>query len=303
MNRKPSLDDIQALTLIAGYGSFRRAADELGLSPSTLSHQMRTLEQELGVRLLHRTTRSVSPTQAGERLIARMQPVLQDFNTALEAIDDERGRPSGELRINASEIAARVLLESIVPSFLARYPEVSLDLVTEGRLIDIVEAGFDAGVRLAESVPQDMIAIPFGGDTRFISVASPGYVAQHGSPKTPEELQNHACIRQRMPSGKRYRWEFERRGQEKVIDVPGVLTLDHPGLMADAAARGLGVAYLAEHVVRDRLERGELITLLDDWCPPIPGLCLYYSGHRHVPAGLRAFIDELKITLTGHPAQ
>ncbi|MCP1344321.1 LysR family transcriptional regulator, partial [Halomonas sp. FL8] len=153
MNRKPSLDDIRALTLIAGYGSFRRAADELGLSPSTLSHQMRTLEQELGVRLLHRTTRSVSPTQAGERLIARMQPVLHDFNTALEAIDDERGRPSGELRINASEIAARVLLESVVPSFLARYPEVSLDLVTEGRLIDIVEAGFDAGVRLAESVP------------------------------------------------------------------------------------------------------------------------------------------------------
>jgi len=294
MNRKPSLDDIRALTLIAGYGSFRRAADELGLSPSTLSHQMRTLEQELGVRLLHRTTRSVSPTQAGERLITRMQPVLHDFSTALEAIDDARGRPSGELRINASEIAARVLLENVVPDFLARYPEVSLDLVTEGRLIDIVEAGFDAGVRLAESVPQDMIAIPFGGDTRFICVASPGYVAQHGPPKTPEDLQSHACIRQRMPSGKRYRWEFERRGQEKVIDVPGTLTLDHPGLMADAAARGLGIAYLAEHVARDRLERGELITLLDDWCPTIPGLCLYYSGHRHVPAGLRAFIDELK---------
>lgn len=294
MNRRPSFNDIRALTLIAGYSSFRRAADELGLSPSTLSHQMRTLERELGIRLLHRTTRSVSPTQAGERLIARMQPVLRDFDSALEAIDEELGRPSGELRINASEIAGRTLLERIVPAFLERYPEMTLDLVTDGALVDIIEMGFDAGVRLAESVPQDMIAVPLNGDTRFVSVASPNYVATHGPPQTPDDLQQHACIRQRMPSGKRYRWEFARRGQEVVVDVPGSLTLDHPGLMADAAARGLGVAYLPEEVVRERLECGELMLVLDDWCPSIAGLCLYYSGHRHVPAGLRAFIDQVK---------
>lgn len=294
MNRRPSFNDIRALTLIGGYSSFRRAADELGLSPSTLSHQMRTLERELDIRLLHRTTRSVSPTQAGARLIARMQPVLRDFVTALEAIDEERGRPSGELRINVSEIAGRVLLESVVPTFLERYPEMTLDLVTNGELVDIVETGFDAGVRLAESVPQDMIAVPLGGDTRFVSVASPSYVARHGQPETPEDLHLHACIRQRMPSGKRYRWEFARRGQEMVVDVPGSLTLDHPGLMAEAAARGLGIAYLPEYVVREWLKRGELALVLDDWCPSISGLCLYYSGHRHVPAGLRAFIDEVK---------
>lgn len=294
MNHRPSLDDVKALTLIAGYRSFRRAADALGLSPSTLSHQMRALERELGMRLLHRTTRSVSPTQVGERLIARMQPVLREFDMALEALDDERGSPGGELRINASEIAARVLFQQVVPAFLERYPVMNLDLVTEGKLVDIVEAGFDAGVRLAESVPQDMIAVPFGGDARFVPVASPAYVSQHGSPATPEDLQRHVCIRQRLPSGKRYRWEFERRGQGMTMEVPGTLTLDHPGLMAEAAVRGLGIAYLSEHVVRDQLGQGELVTLLDDWCPPIPGLCLYYSGHRHVPAGLRAFIEVIR---------
>lgn len=293
MNRKPTLNDLQALAAIAVHRSFRRAADELGLSPSTLSHQMRTLESGLGVRLLHRTTRSVSPTQAGERLIARVQPLLREFDAALESLDDERGGPGGELRINASEVAARVLLNSVVPRFLARYPAMSLDLVTEGRLVDIVEAGFDAGVRLRESVPRDMIAIPLDGEARFLAVAAPDYLERHGAPKHPDDLRDHACIRLRMPSGKRYRWEFERRGEEMIIDVPGVLTLDHPELMADAAVRGLGIAYLAEHVVRDRLERGELVSVLDDWCPPIPGLCLYYSGHRHVPAGLRAFIQML----------
>lgn len=255
---------------------------------------MRALEKTMGVRLLHRTTRSVSPTQAGQRLIDRMQPVLEEFDMALESVNDERGRPSGALRINASEIAARVLLTSVVPDFLTRYPEMTLDIVTEGRLIDIVEAGFDAGIRLAEAVPQDMIAVPFGGETRFIAVASPHYIDRHDAPETPDALHHHACIRQRMPSGKRYRWEFERYGQQTTVDVPGVLTLDHQGLMAEAAASDLGIAYLFEHVVRGRLARGELVTVLDDWCPLIPGLCLYYSGRRHVPSGLQAFIDMLK---------
>ena len=181
-----------------------------------------------------------------------------------------------------------------MPAFLARYPRMSLDLVTEGRLVDIVAEGFDAGVRLGEAVPQDMVAVGFGGDARFVVVAAPAYLRNHPAPRTPDDLKAHACIRVRLPSGKPYRWEFEKHGQTLAVDVPGVLTLDHLDLMAQAAAAGLGIAYVPEQAVRSQLECGTLVTVLDDWCPWIPGLCLYYPGHRHVPPGLRAFIDVLR---------
>ncbi len=255
---------------------------------------MRTLEQRLGVRLLHRTTRSVSPTEAGRRLLAQLQPALRDLDLALAAVDDFRDGPSGTLRINASEISARLLLGSVVPEFLARHPGMSLDLVTDGRLVDIVAEGFDAGIRLGEAVPQDMIAVRLGGETRFLAVASPNYLADRKPPVAPDDLMQHRCIRLRLPSGKPYRWEFERHGQEIALDVPGPLTLDHPGLMAECAARGLGIAYLSEATARPYLDRGALVGVLDDWCPRIPGLFLYYPGHRLVPPGLRAFIDVLK---------
>jgi DNA-binding transcriptional LysR family regulator len=181
-----------------------------------------------------------------------------------------------------------------VPTFLSRYPDVALDLVSDGRLIDIVADGFDAGIRLRESVPQDMIAIAFGGPARFITVASPDYIATRGEPLTPQDLSRHDCIRLRMPSGKLYRWEFERRGEEMVVDVSGPLTLDDTELMAKAAAAGLGIAYVPQHVAEDHISQGRLKAVLSDWCPEIDGLCLYHPGHRHVPAGLRAFIDILK---------
>ena len=279
---------------IVAHRNFRKAAEELGLSPSTLSHVMRTLETNIGVRLLHRTTRSVSPTEAGARLAERLRPALRDLDLALEEIDAFRGRPSGTLRINSSEIAARLLLRSVVPTFLARNPEMALDLVTEGRLVDIVAEGFDAGIRLGEAVPQDMIAVPFGGETRFLAVAAPAYLAARAPLATPDDLKHHLCIRQRLPSGKLYRWEFEKNGQELAVDVPGALTLDHPELMAEAAERGLGVAYLSDRIASPYLERGTLVAVLDDWLPRIPGLFLYYPGHRHVPPGLRAFIDVLR---------
>jgi DNA-binding transcriptional LysR family regulator len=171
---------------------------------------------------------------------------------------------------------------------------MSLDLVTEGRLVDIVAEGFDAGVRLGEAVPKDMIAVRFGGSVRFVAVASPSYLATRAAPRTPEDLQCHACIRVRLPSGKPYRWEFARRGEELVLDVPGALTLDHPELMLEAAAAGLGIAYVADRSALPYLERGALVTVLNDWCPPIPGLLLYYPGRRHVPPGLRAFVDVLR---------
>lgn len=294
MNGKPALSDLAALAAIATHRSFRKAADELGLSPSTLSHMIRSLEASMGVRLLHRTTRSVSTTEAGERLVARLQPVLRDLDLALEEINLFRDQPSGTLRINAGEEAARLLLSSVAPQFLQRYPEMSLDVVTDGRLIDIVAEGFDAGVRLGEAVPQDMIAVRFGGNLRFVAVASPTYLAAHPAPVAPDDLQEHACIRQRLPSGKLYRWEFEKRGQELSVDVPGKLTLDHSRLMAEAAADGMGIAYVPDRVAQAHLDDGRLVTVLSDWCPKIPGLFLYYPGNRHVPAGLKAFIEVLK---------
>jgi len=291
---RPSLSDLTALVAISAHRSFRKAADELGQSPSTLSHMMRSLEAGMGLRLLHRTTRSVSPTEAGERLIARLRPVLRDLDEALEEVDVFRGRPSGTLRINAGEIAARLLLRAVVPVFLARFPEMSLDLVTEGRLVDIVAGEFDAGFRLGEAVPRDMISVRFGGETRFVAVASPDYLAARGAPRMPDDLKQHACIRVRLPSGKPFRWEFAKHGQELAVDVPGTLTLDHTELMTEAAAAGLGIAYVSDRVARPYLERGALLAVLEDWCPAVPGLFLYYPGHRHVPAGLRAFIDVLK---------
>jgi DNA-binding transcriptional LysR family regulator len=294
MNSKPALSDLTALTAVVAHHSFRKAADELGLSPSTLSHMIRALETNLGVRLLHRTTRSVAPTEAGERLVARLRPVLLDLDRALEELNGFRVRPSGTLRLNASESAAALLLETAVPAFLERYPEMSLDLVTDGKLVDIVANGFDAGVRLGESVPDDMVAVRFGGDVRFLAVASPAYLARHPAPLTPDDLKDHACIRMRMPSGKPYRWEFARHGEELRVDVPGALTLDHPGLMAQCAASGMGIAFVPDSTAQRFLENGELIALLNEWCPAIPGLFLYYPGHRQVPSGLRAFIDVLK---------
>lgn len=293
MNR-PSLNDLAAFAAIASHRSFRKAADALGISRSALSHTMLGLERTLGVRLLNRTTRSVSPTEAGVRLLAHLGPALQSFDAALDALAEMRGAPAGTLRINANKSAARLLLRTIVPHFLARYPDVELDLVSEGRLVDIVAEGFDAGVRLAEAVPQDMIAIRIGGDVRFISVASPAYLDGRTPPATPQDLRQHRCIRQRLPSGKRYRWEFARHGDGIAVDPPGTLTLDDNDLMVEAAADGLGIAYVPESFARPMLASGRLAIVLEDWCPPVPGLMLYYPGNRHVPSALRAFIGVLK---------
>ena len=291
---RPTLADLEAFSAIAAHRSFRRAADALGVSRSSLSHMMTALERDLGLRLLHRTTRSVSTTEAGERLLARLGPILRDLNEALDELADDRGSPSGTLRINVNDIAATMLLASVVPTFLERFPGMTLDLVSEGRLVDIVDQGFDAGVRLFEAVPQDMIAVRLGSDTRFVAVASSTYLAGRTLPVVPDDLRQHRCIRHRLPSGKLYRWEFERHGQEVAVDAPGVLTLDDPRLMVNAALDGLGIAYVSEQSVRAQLADGSLHLILGDWCPTIPGLCLYYSGHRHVPAGLRAFIEVLK---------
>ncbi|MBS7542440.1 LysR family transcriptional regulator [Ancylobacter oerskovii] len=291
---RPSLNDLAAFAAVSSHRSFRRAADVMGVSRSALSHAIIGLEGKLGVRLFNRTTRSVSLTQAGASLLARLDPVLQDLDQALDTLSEERGTPSGTLRINANKSGARILLADVVPRFLDLYPDVELDLVSEGRLVDIVEQGFDAGVRLLEAVPRDMVAVRFGGDVRFIAVAAPSYLEGRATPTTPDDLQAHRCIRQRLPSGKRYRWEFARRGAEIAVDVPGNLTLDDNDLLVQAAAAGHGIAYVPEPFATPFLTSGRLVTVLDDWCPPTPGLALYYPRSRHVPSPLRAFIDLLK---------
>lgn len=293
----PTLADLTAFAAVATHRSFRQAADALGVSPSSLSHTLRALEQHLGVRLLHRTTRSVAPTEAGDRLLARLRPALRDLQSALAEVDAFRGQPSGTVRINAPETAARLLLHRVVPLLLERHPAVSVDLSLEGRLVDIVAEGFDAGVRLGEAVPQDMIAVHFGGNVRFVAVASPAYLARAGIPAVPDDLRHHACIRHRLPSGKLYRWEFERHGQTLVVDVPGRVTLNQMQLMVDAAVEGLGIAYVPALAARKSLDEGRLAMLLADWCPAIPGLFLYYPGHRQVPPALSAFIEVLREAL------
>lgn len=291
---RPSLSDLTALMAVAQHRSFRKAADELGISRSALSHAIAALERRLGVRLLHRTTRSVAPTEAGEHFLQRLSPVLQELDQAIDALTEEGGHTTGTLRINGGEEAMRVLLKCVVPQFLARYPQVSLDLVSDGHLVDVVREGFDAGIRLAEAVPQDMIAVALSEDFRFLAVASPEYLASAGRPETPEDLRNHCCIRQRLPSGKLYRWEFEQRGQEVAVDVPGSMTLNHTQLMIEAAAAGLGIAYVPDMAAQRWLEEGKLVAVLEDWSPPVGGLRLYYPSHRHVSAALRAFIEVMK---------
>ena len=288
------LQSIRSFVSTVDAGSIAGGAKRLGVSPAAVSQNIARLEQHLGVRLLHRTTRSVSLTEAGARLYAKLVPALQDVDQALLELDDFRGGPTGTVRINVPEVVVQLLLQQVVPHVLARYPALSVDLVSEGRLVDIVAAGFDAGIRFSESVPQDMVAVPFGGPARFVAVAAPDYLARAGTPDTPDALQRHACIRHRMPSGKLYRWEFERRGEDVVIDVPGRLTLDQIPLMCEAAEGGLGIAYVPEYAVRAALQRGTLVQVLEAWCPAFPGLVLYYPGRRQLPPGLRALIDTLK---------
>lgn len=292
--KTPTLSDMKAFMLVAEQRSFRRAADLSGVTRSTLSHAIQGLEARLGIRLLHRTTRSVSLTEAGETLLRRIAPLLNELEQALEDAANTRGHLSGSLRINGGEEAMNLLLQTIVPDYMARYPEVALDLVVDGRLVDIVAEGFDAGIRLAEDVPADMIAVRFSDDVRFLSVASPIYLAKHPAPAIPDDLVHHQCIRQRLPSGKRFRWEFSLYDHNITLDVPGTLTLNSPSLMVDAAIKGLGIAYVAEMHARQALDDGRLVSVLERWCPPIPGLCIWFPANRHMPASLRALIDMIK---------
>jgi DNA-binding transcriptional LysR family regulator len=288
------LFELNAVAAISAHRSFRAAATELGISRSALSHAIAGLEKRLGVRLINRTTRSVSLSEAGEHFLARVSPALREIAGAMEDVNAFRDTPTGTLRINLKERAAHQILRPVVAKFLRRYPDMNVELAMEGRPIDIVAEGFDAGVRLAESVPQDMVAIPCGPDSRFIVVGAPAYFERASVPRSPSDLLDHECIRRRMPGGKLYRWEFEKRGEETAVDVSGRLTLDNDILMVEAAVEGLGLAFVSDFWVTGHLAAGNLQAVLEDWTPPFPGLRLYYPGHRHMTAGLRAFVDMLR---------
>lgn len=287
----PSLNDLQAFATVARHCNFRRAAAEMGISPSALSHALRGLENRLGVRLLNRTTRSVALTEAGERLLGRLAPALREINDALDTVNAFRDSPIGTLRINAPHAACDLLLAPLINRFLAAYPGMRVELVGEDSLIDIVAAGFDAGVRFGESLQQDMVAVPFGPPQRFVVVASPSYLAVRGTPQDPRELTQHACVRVRFPNGSFYRWEFLRGNEKMEIEVDGPIALGNMRQIVAAAESGLGIAFVYSQYAEPGVADGRLVTILDDWRPAETGFFLYYPSHRLPPAGLRAFID------------
>lgn len=296
---KSSLIELEAVVTVARRGGFRAAARELGMSSSALSHAVAALEARLGVRLFNRTTRSVSLSSAGERFVAEVTPALAAIRAAMEGADAQRDEPSGTLRLNTSLGAARMILAPLVLEYLRRYPKAKVDLVTEGALVDIVGQGFDAGVRLAEFVPADMIAVPINRTLRSLVVGSPAYFEGRERPCAPADLMTHECIRARMASGAIYHWEFERRGESLTVDPPGALILDESDLMLTAALAGQGLAILSEAAVAPHRAEGRLKAVLEDWTPPYPGLCLYYPGRRNMPASLRAFIALIRERIDG----
>lgn len=286
---RPTLNDLDAVIAISRRGSFRAAALDLDMSTTALSNAIGKLEAELGVRLFNRTTRSVSLTDAGRLFVEQVNPALQDIHSAVDAARSQQETPSGTLRINAFATAAREIAP-LVMTFLHRYPQVHIDLVTEGRLVDIVADGFDIGVRVADLVPSDMISVSLGQPQRFAVVGSPAYFQQHAKPRVPPDVLNLPCIRVRLPNGALYRWRFEKGSQTAQMEVSGPVTLDEASLARAAALEGVGLGFFMEQDVRADIKAGRLIRVLEDWTPPFAGLCLYYPSRRNPSAALKAFI-------------
>lgn len=287
---RASLIDLQAVMAVSRRGTFRAAAIDVGLSSTAFSHNIAKLEAGLGVRLFNRTTRSVSLTDAGRTFVEQVGPALHDIANAMVAVQAQRETPSGVLRINAAITAAREILSPLVLQFLRRFPEMEVDLVTEGRLVDVVAEGFDLGVRVASLVPNDMIAVSLGQPQRYAVVGAPAYFAGRSMPQSPADLSAHRCVRVRLPNGALFRWQFEQRGESVQVDVRGPITLDEGSLSRQVALDGLGLIYIHEYAVLPEIADGRLIRVLEDWTPPQPGLCLYYPGRRNLSAGVRAFI-------------
>jgi len=288
---KPSLNDLAAFAAVATHRSFRLAAQELGTAPSTLSHAVRGLEDRLGVRLLNRSTRSVSPTEAGLQFLGKVRQAMSALDEALDSVGTFRGTVAGTVRINAPRLAAAIIAREVLPAMTARHADVTVDLVVEGGLVDIVATGFDAGVRLEPWIPRDMVAQTLGPPIRRICVASPDYLKQSGPLKTPSDLMKHRCIGHRLPGGRLYRWEFREAKREHFQDMRYAFILNDQELMVAAAIDGLGVAYVASPAAQAAIDDGHLREVLTVWMPPPQRLGIYYPGQRTMPAALRAFLE------------
>lgn len=286
-----------ALTIFlvaAFHRNFRLAAVELNMTPSAVSHAIKNLEDRLDVRLFNRTTRNVSLTDAGHQLYSSLQPAMENVAIAVNQLDAFRDKPSGILRINASEGAVRMILRPILKKFLDINTFVHLDIVCNGRLVNIVEDKFDAGIRLRDSIPQEMVAIRLTENEKFVAIASPEYLIKCGVPKTPYDLYTHNCIRFRFESGEIFQWEFNIDGRLKKFDVMGGLTLTDQPLMVEAAVDGIGIAFVPKHLTHEYLAQDKIRIILEEFSPSYDGLCLYYPGHRHVSNALQALIDMIR---------
>lgn len=291
---RADLPELTFFIAIAEQRSFSAAARILGLSPSALSHSMRNLEARLEMRLFNRTTRSVALTEAGEQLLNGVRPLIIDLANVVNEVTSSRTAPSGLIRLSASESSIRPLIRHVVPDFTARYPHIQIEFVVDSKLQDIVGDGFDAGVRLFDDVPRDMIAVRFGPDVRFAAVASPDYLARYPAPQVPQDLKTHRCIRFRFTSGGLFRWDFKLGEQSASLDVEGAITLDNINLMVEAALAGIGVGWVPASLVAEHLESGRLVQLLAEWSPNYSGLCLYYPSNRHPPMALRLFVQAVR---------
>ena len=287
---------LATFAVVAEERSFTRAAARLGVSPSALSHTMRRLEERLHIQLLARSTRSVSTTEAGERLLARLRPAIDEISGAVEDLGRLLGRPSGHVRITASRTAARMVLAPVLRRFIERYPEIVVEVLIEPGLTDIVARRFDAGIRLGESLEKDVVAVPVTGQLRMAVVGAPQYFASHPKPSTPQDLRKHRCVNFRLPSaGTIYKWEFEKGSRKVEVGVDGPLVFDDEEMVLNAAQSGVGLAYLIEDQVASVVKAGALSRVLQDWCPPFPGFFLYYPGRRQVSPALAAFIDAVRV--------
>jgi DNA-binding transcriptional LysR family regulator len=290
-----NINDLLAFRAVAQERSFTRAAAQIGVSASALSHTIRGLEERLGVRLLTRTTRSVAATEAGERLLAVIGPRLDEIEAAIAELSDLREKPAGTIRVTTGDHAAEMILEPAVARLLTDYPEIRVEISVNTGFVDIVAERFDAGIRLGETVAQDMIAVRIGPDMRMAAVASPSYFRGHKPPRSPHDLAQHNCINLRFPTlGGLYAWEFEKGGRALNVRVEGQLIVNDPALARQAAIDGVGIAYLPDDYLQADVHAGRLIRVLESWCPPFPGYHLYYPSRRHQSPAFALLVDELR---------
>lgn len=291
-------NDLAIFAAIVEAGGFTKAGVVLGVSASALSHRMRRMEARMGVRLLNRTTRSVGMTEAGESLLASLRPAMAEIDAALNMLSSDRARPAGRVRVSAHRSAAFDLILPRLNRFADDYPEITVEVVVDDGLVDIVRAGLDAGIRRLPSLEQDMVSVRLDDGVQLTMAASPAYLLAHGVPQTPRDLKRHRCINYRLPTaGSLYRWTFERDGQTTTMDVPSSLVTNDIDMLCEAAAAGLGVACILEPQAAPWLASGALVSVLDEWRPKLPPNYLYYAGRRNLPPALRLFIDAMKTPL------